>query len=255
MGGTPNDERTSIEESFQRGELLGIAATIQAGGVAITLTRSHHALFTDLEWTPALNAQAEDRICRIGQTNGCIITRLQANHVLDERINELLSQKQTLITSSVDAARVVESATPDISDCDFGLMIKAAEEETRLASLPKKPEAIKPSRFRLPRTQHERWAWDGLLTLAGLDPDRAGTRNDAGFNGTDTGFGHALAECIKDRAGLTDAQFKSARSMCVKYHRQIGKCPEDDPRCVLHEDCAASPQLGLACLLEWSVGT
>lgn len=97
--------RTEIEESFQRGELRGVAATIQAGGTGITLTRAFRAIFVDRAFTPALNAQAEDRVCRIGQTRGVIITNLVANHALDKRLAELLTSKSELIRDVVDASK------------------------------------------------------------------------------------------------------------------------------------------------------
>ena len=39
-----------------------LVATIQAGGVGITLTRAAHVLFLDLDWTPALNEQVGLRL-------------------------------------------------------------------------------------------------------------------------------------------------------------------------------------------------
>jgi hypothetical protein len=103
-GDTPTEARTAIEDAFQRGELKGIAGTIKAAGVAITLTKASNALFIDEEWTPALNEQAQDRIYRIGQSRGVVITRLVAAHALDRRIAELLAQKNEIINASVNAA-------------------------------------------------------------------------------------------------------------------------------------------------------
>lgn len=110
-GDTPAAERTAIVERFQAGEIRGLAATIQAAGVGLTLTRAHQCLFVDLGWTPALNAQAEDRLCRIGQTRGVVITRLIARHAVDSRVTELLAEKQALIERTVDA-----SATTSVPD-------------------------------------------------------------------------------------------------------------------------------------------
>jgi SNF2 family DNA or RNA helicase len=104
-GDTPNDRRTEIEDAFQAGKLKGVACTIKAGGVAITLTKAANAIFVDRELTPALNAQAEDRIHRIGQARPATITILVADHLLDERISDLLTSKQALIEATVDEAR------------------------------------------------------------------------------------------------------------------------------------------------------
>jgi hypothetical protein len=106
LGGTSPDERTRIENAFQAGKLKGVACTIKAGGVAITLTRAAHEIFVDKEWTPALNAQAEDRCYRIGQDRPVLVTELVAAHPLDQQVAKLLGEKQALIGASVEKARM-----------------------------------------------------------------------------------------------------------------------------------------------------
>jgi SNF2 family DNA or RNA helicase len=231
LGGVKAEDRTRIEDDFQAGKLKGIAATIAAGGVGITLTRSHNAIFTDLEWTPALNAQAEDRICRIGQTRGCIITILQAEHELDERITELLMRKQRLITETVDEARAPVSMTEGTRDAEIAAMMKAADEELARASASKpEPETIqKPNgKWRMPQTPQEEWGMEALKTLAMLDPDRASEENEVGFNSADGVVGHSLAGQLTAKGGLTNAQWSLVVRLCKKYHRQVGRCPGDE---------------------------
>lgn len=104
-GDTESNERILLENAFQDGKLDGLGLTIGAGGVALTLTRSSHVLFVDQHPTPALNAQAEDRACRIGQTRGVLVTLLVADHEVDKRIALVLARKQALIDSTVEAAR------------------------------------------------------------------------------------------------------------------------------------------------------
>jgi len=228
-GDTPPDERSRIEDAFQGGRLKGVASTIKAGGVAITLTRAAHALFVDLEWTPALNAQAEDRICRIGQTRGCVITTLTAEHPLDERIVELLTGKAQLIDASVDAAREVQQPTAvQVEGVDFEALIRAAEEEIKLADEAKKANKGKkpaPIPRRPAANEQEGWAHCALQELAALSPDGATRKNDVGFNAMDAAFGTRLASELTEKGGLTDKQWQAAVAMCKKYHRQIGACP------------------------------
>ena len=134
-GETDPKVRTQIEDAFQAGKLKGIAASIKAGGVAITLTRSHRAVFVDRELNPALNAQAEDRVCRIGQTRGVIITQLRANHPLDARIEELLGLKSEMIDASVHAARVGEGDVPEqLPDVDYDRLAEEARAEAERVS-------------------------------------------------------------------------------------------------------------------------
>lgn len=97
------DKRDQAVQDFQAGKLKGLAIQIAAGGVGLTLTRSSHVLFVDLDWTPALNEQAEDRVCRIGQTaNKIVITTLTSDHILDRHVLQLLQVKGTTIANSLD---------------------------------------------------------------------------------------------------------------------------------------------------------
>lgn len=105
LGETPPGERTKLVAEFQAGRYAGLAITIRAGGVGITLTRSSRELFNDLEWTPSKNVQAEDRAHRIGQDATSVqIARVVADHVLDERILEILDAKERIIAQVVETA-------------------------------------------------------------------------------------------------------------------------------------------------------
>lgn len=103
-GETPAAERTRIVEAFQAGELVGIAGTIGAMGTGLTLTRSHRMIFIDLDWSPANNAQAEDRINRIGQKNACEYIRIVADCEVDRIIHAAITRKNQMIYH-VDEAR------------------------------------------------------------------------------------------------------------------------------------------------------
>lgn len=130
-GQTPAKQRTALEEAFQRGELRGLAVTIRAGGTALTLTRASRAIFNDLDWTPAANMQAEDRIYRIGQTRSVQITRLIAAHPVDRRIAELLGEKMRLIHHTVDAAGRVLRA--DVRDDEPAAQVEVEEPAEAIA--------------------------------------------------------------------------------------------------------------------------
>lgn len=192
-GDTKPTERTEIEDQFQRGELSGVGCTIKAGGVAITLTRAHQSLFVDREFTPALNSQAEDRICRIGQDRGCIITILVANHQLDERLAELVARKQKLITASIDAARVAEGA----------MVTKNIDEEQEQALL-QAQEEVRQGRVarRFAETAEEKWAYTSLFSIAPSVEDKR--------------LVCQLAE-EAETIGLSEAQWKLALRVCRRY--------------------------------------
>ena len=102
-GETKPEERQAIVNAFQSGQLKGVALTVQAGGVGLTLTRAAHMLFVDLDWTPALNAQAEARIKRIGQKAARVhYTTMVVRHPVDARVLELLEHKTRLFREAID---------------------------------------------------------------------------------------------------------------------------------------------------------
>ena len=96
-GSTTDQERTSLVEKFQKGQLRGIAGTIGAMGVGVTLTRSASVMFLDRDFVPANNLQGEDRAVRIGQTRGVIVTVLNATHPVDQRVSIILDRKEKLL--------------------------------------------------------------------------------------------------------------------------------------------------------------
>ena len=102
-GSTSAVDRQRITEEFQSGKLRGIALSIRAAGVGLTLTCAWKAVFVDLDWTPAGNAQAEDRLCRIGQTHEHVeIVHMVSDHPLDQRVMELLVEKSRVINGAIE---------------------------------------------------------------------------------------------------------------------------------------------------------
>lgn len=83
---TGDDHQLFREESikkFQQGYPKIFLGTIRAGSEGITLTRSSTVIFIDRDRTPAGNAQAEDRVHRIGQDKGVQIISILANGTTD----------------------------------------------------------------------------------------------------------------------------------------------------------------------------
>ena len=221
-GGVSSEKRTEIVERFQRGELLGLAATIGAAGVGITLTQAADVVFVDRAYTPALNLQAEDRVSRIGQTKPVLVRDLVADHPLDELVDNLLRRKQALVDASV-GKMVPKTETNDSLVSELFYVANKLEEYAQEAQEAlDAEEAKKKSRFRAPRDHVERWAGAALVKLADLDPDRAGERNDQGFNARDTEFGHSLARCYQANGGLSDKQWPHAVRIAKGYPRQVG---------------------------------
>lgn len=144
-GDTPSEERQRIVKSFQSGALKGIALTIQAGGTGLTLTKASDMLFVDLAWRPADNAQAEDRICRIGQTSDKVqIIRMVSDHILDRHVTELLASKEAMVRTAIES-EIAYTAPPE-SDTTTPVEEDAEEWEARVSAFQERKAAAEAAR-------------------------------------------------------------------------------------------------------------
>jgi SNF2 family DNA or RNA helicase len=96
-GDTGATERSASVRRFQEGLCRVFVGTIGAGGIGITLTRASTVVFTDRDWSPALNAQAEDRLHRIGQKNAVQVIDIVARNTVDLGKNQTLATKKEWI--------------------------------------------------------------------------------------------------------------------------------------------------------------
>lgn len=85
-GSTPQRHREALVDRFQAGKARVFAATMQTAGVAIELYHASNCIFLDRHESPAINAQAEDRLHRTGQKNPVQIIKLLVNGSVDEDV-------------------------------------------------------------------------------------------------------------------------------------------------------------------------
>lgn len=92
-GETSEEQRQVIAEAFQRGEYSGLVCTIQAAGLALTLTRAATAVFVSQTYVPAANSQAEDRLYRIGQWREVRTIVCRADSDLEKSVDRVIARK------------------------------------------------------------------------------------------------------------------------------------------------------------------
>ena len=76
--------------------------TWQKCGTGITLTAASYLIFLDTPWTSAEFTQASDRIYRIGTNDSVFIYNLIARDTIDERVWELVNDKEAIADYIVD---------------------------------------------------------------------------------------------------------------------------------------------------------
>jgi hypothetical protein len=85
-------------------QLIVCATRVAAQG--ITLTRASNVCFLELEWTPAMHDQAEDRCHRIGQRDAVTAWYLLAADTIDETMARLIQRKRVHVTAVTEGRKL-----------------------------------------------------------------------------------------------------------------------------------------------------
>jgi len=96
-----NNRQTAID-TFQDDPECMVFLASTAMGMGVTLTAASNALFVERQWTPGIEEQMEDRLHRIGQTNGVLVHYMQVEHSLDEKMNRLVENKRAVLNEVLD---------------------------------------------------------------------------------------------------------------------------------------------------------
>jgi len=102
IGGQSDTVRQDQIDKFQKGESKLMIAGLRAGNVGINLTRAKYVIFAELDWSPAIHRQAEDRLHRIGQKNTVFAYYLIGNGTLDDHVANILVDKSYEIDAIMD---------------------------------------------------------------------------------------------------------------------------------------------------------
>ena len=100
-------------------QLIVCATRVAAQG--ITLTRASNVAFLELEWTPAMHDQAEDRCHRIGQRDAVSAWYLLAAETIDETMSRVIGHKRGVVAAVTDGQRpdsesLVEAVVRELRD-------------------------------------------------------------------------------------------------------------------------------------------
>ena len=102
IGGQTDKIRQNNIDSFQNGDTKLMIAGLRAGNLGINLTRAKYVIFAELDWSPAIHRQAEDRLHRIGQKNTVFAYYLIGKRTLDEHVADILVDKSYEIDAIMD---------------------------------------------------------------------------------------------------------------------------------------------------------
>lgn len=112
FGGQSAKNRQISIDNFQTSEIYRIiVCNIKAGGIGINLHAASNVCFVELEWSPSLHDQAEDRVHRIGQKASSVNAwYLLAADTIEEEIVALLDKKRKVLSQVLDGKDVEEES-------------------------------------------------------------------------------------------------------------------------------------------------
>jgi SNF2 family DNA or RNA helicase len=106
-GGMPAAARAAVLARFADDpERRVLVLSLRAGGIGLNLTAASTVVHFDRWWNPAVEAQAEDRAHRIGQTRPVHTVAYLCRDTIESRIADILAEKRALFAGLVDDVAV-----------------------------------------------------------------------------------------------------------------------------------------------------
>lgn len=134
-------KRQDILDDFEKapaGQVL--AAQIMAGGTGLNIQSASVVILCEPQLKPSIENQAISRAYRMGQTRNVLVYRLLADNTIDERITDLLAEKQLLFDSFADES--VAAQNVEIDTKSLGSLI---QEEIDRINQRRNPSTVPPS--------------------------------------------------------------------------------------------------------------
>lgn len=101
LTGMTLDRQKPVQEFQQCEDPAAMLVSLKAAGTGITLHAADYVFLLDPWWNPAVEAQAVDRVHRIGQTKTVFVYRMVTAGTIEERIQELKESKRELFDKLV----------------------------------------------------------------------------------------------------------------------------------------------------------
>lgn len=125
---TPQRRQEIIDEFDKSPAGSVLLAQIQAGGTGLNIQSASVVIICEPQLKPSIENQAISRAYRMGQTRNVLVHRLLCENTIDERIIDMLLEKQAIFNAFADksvAASITTQKDVEIDDKTFGNIITA----------------------------------------------------------------------------------------------------------------------------------
>lgn len=123
-GSVPPARRQEIIDEFDAAPAgTVLTAQIQSGGTGLNIQSASVVILCEPQFKPSIENQAISRAYRMGQTRNVLVYRLLCENTVDEKISDLLEEKQTIFNAFADKSEAAKESL-ELDDKTFGDIIK-----------------------------------------------------------------------------------------------------------------------------------
>ncbi|CCQ16350.1 putative helicase [Rhodococcus sp. AW25M09] len=117
-GGLDLDKRDKMVDEFQNSDASPVMVlSLRAAGYGLNLTRASTVIHYDRWWNPAVEAQATDRVHRIGQKSRVTVMALTTEGTIEEHISALHTRKKAIAGLTEGNNEMALAARPCVKPC------------------------------------------------------------------------------------------------------------------------------------------
>ncbi|NMO55455.1 DEAD/DEAH box helicase [Actinoplanes sp. TBRC 11911] len=113
--------RAQVIDGFKAGGAPVFLVSLKSGGFGLNLTEADYCVLLDPWWNPATEAQAVDRVHRIGQTRKVMVYRFVAKDTIEEKVMALQARKAELFGSVLDGG---DFASAELTAADIRSLLE-----------------------------------------------------------------------------------------------------------------------------------
>ena len=119
---TPQRRQQMIDEFDKAPAGAVLAAHIQSGGTGLNIQSASVIVICEPQLKPSIENQAISRAYRMGQARNVLVYRLLCENTLDEKITDMLAEKQAVFDAFADKSAVAEE-TMELDQATLGTII------------------------------------------------------------------------------------------------------------------------------------
>ena len=120
-GSVPVEKRQAIIDEFNNAKAGSVLlAQIQSGGTGLNIQSASVVIFCEPQFKPSIENQAVARAYRMGQSRNVLVYRLLCENTIDEKLIDVLKEKQKIFDEFADKSIAAESDNIEVDDKTFG---------------------------------------------------------------------------------------------------------------------------------------